>query len=202
MRLRGPENSGCSGISSVVAGATVLSKGALDFGESSPILFCGLDAEDACCAEGVLESAIALFGLRSPAFAAGRLGSFVTLVVLSDSVRLPLLAVASLEYPAQSSLFWLHVSQNGRSPEQHYISTIPHLQYQHSSRTTTSSLPLPARQTSSSNAPSLWMWCAIICDESQWLLGLLLIIVCALVLGRLCTIHLNDVHFYYYFRRN
>jgi hypothetical protein len=46
------------------------------------------------------------------------------------------------------------------------------------------------------------MWCAIICDESQWLLRLLLIVVCALILGRLCTVHLNDVHFYYYFRRN
>ena len=82
------------------------------------------------------------------------------------------------------------------------ISILPYVQIQHSSLTTTGSLPLPARQTSSSNAPSLWMWCAIICDESQWLLRLLLIVVCAFVLSRLCAVHLNDVHVYRYFRRN
>ena len=88
-----------------------------------------------------------------------------------------------------------HLSKN-------HISILPHIQFRHSNLTTTSSLSLPASQTSSSNAPPLWMWCAIICDESQWLLRLLLIVVCALVLGGLCTVHLNDVHFYYYFRRN
>lgn len=83
-----------------------------------------------------------------------------------------------------------------------HISVAPHIHFQHSSLTTTSGLSLPARQTSSSNAPPLWMWCAIICDESQWLLRLLLIVVCTLVLSRLCAVHLNDVHVYRYFRRN
>ena len=82
------------------------------------------------------------------------------------------------------------------------ISIPPQIQIQHLSLTTTCSLPLSTRQTSSSNAPPLWMRCAIIRDESQWLLRLLLIVVCALVLSRLCAIHLNDVHRYRYFRRN
>jgi hypothetical protein len=118
IRLRGPENNGCSGVSPVVAGATLLSRVALDFGEISPRSFGGIDVEGACWMEGVLEFGIASFVLRSPDFAADRLGSFVARVVFSDSVRLPLLAAASLEYPAQSSLFCLQVSQNGRSPEQ------------------------------------------------------------------------------------
>ena len=118
MRLRGPENNGCSGMSPVVAGATVVSRGVCVVGDSSPGLFGGFVVEDACWAEDVLESDGLSFALRSPAFATDRLGSFVTRVVLSGSVRLPLLAAASLEYPAQSSLFCLHVSQNGRSPEQ------------------------------------------------------------------------------------
>ena len=157
MRLRGPENNGCSGTSPVVAGATVLSRGALDFGEGSPILFCGLDAEDACCAEGVLESAIASFGLRSPAFAASRLGSFVILVVFSDSDRLPLPAAASLEYPAHSSLFWLHVSQNGRSPEQQT--------HQYTSICTNSTFqPYHYKQSSSSCTSNKQLQCAASLD--------------------------------------
>jgi hypothetical protein len=105
-------------MSPVFAGAAVVSRGAWVLGDSSPGLFSGFEVENACWAEDVLESDGMSFVLRSPAFAADRLGSFVTRVVLSDSVRLPLLAAASLEYPAQSSLFCLQVSQNGRSPEQ------------------------------------------------------------------------------------
>lgn len=130
IRLRGPENNGCSGMSPVVAGAVVLSTGAWAFGESSPELLGGFDVEDACWAEGVLESDGLPLVLCSPVFAADLLGSFVTRVVFSDSVRLPLLAADSLEYPAQSSLFCLHVSQNGRSPAQRkhqYTSTYRNL---------------------------------------------------------------------------
>jgi hypothetical protein len=177
-------------------------RGALVFGESSPRLVGGFDVADACWDEGNPEFGGLSFVLRSPAFGADRLDSAVTRVVFSDSVRFPVLAAASLEYPAQSSLFCLHVSQNGRSPEQHTHQYTSYTQLRHSNLTATSSLPLPARQTSSSNAPPLWMWCAIICDESQWLLRLLLNVVCAFVLGRLCAVHLNDVHVYCYFRRN
>ena len=185
-----------------VPGATVVSRGALVFGESSPRVFGAFNVADACWAEEVLESGVLSFVLRSLAFAADRLDSFVTRVVFSDSVRLPLLAAASLEYPAQSSLFCLQVSQNGLSPTQPTHQYTSYTRIEHSSLTTTSSLPLPARQTSSSNAPPLWMWCAIICDKSQWLLRLLLIIVCAFILSRLCAVHLNDIHVYCYFRRN
>lgn len=116
--MRGPENNGCSGMSPAVVGAAVAPSGTWVFGESSPGLFSGFDVEDACWVEDVVESDGLLLVLRSPTFTADRLGSFVTRVVLSDSVRLPLLAAASLEYPAQSSLFCLQVSQNGRSPAQ------------------------------------------------------------------------------------
>jgi hypothetical protein len=144
-------------MSPVVAGATLLSGCALDFGEKSPRLFGGFDAEDACCAEGVLESATASFGLRSPAFAAGRLGSLVILVVFSDSDRLPLPAAASLEYPAHSSLFWLHVSQNGRSPAKKT--------HQHTSAYTNPTFhPYHYKQSSSSCTSNKQLQCAASLD--------------------------------------
>lgn len=90
--------------------------GGLVFGESSLRLFVGFEVEDPCWTGDVLNSDELLFAARSSDFATDRLGSCVARVVFSDSVRLPLVAAASLEYPAQSSLFCLHVSQNGRSP--------------------------------------------------------------------------------------
>lgn len=83
-----------------------------------------------------------------------------------------------------------------------HISTLLHVRFSYLSLTTTSSLPFPTCQASSSNAPPLWMWCAVICDESQWLLRLLLGVLPAIIVGGLCSVHLNDVHVIYYFRRN
>jgi hypothetical protein len=67
--------------------------------------------------------------------------------------------------------------------------------------TTARCLPFPTRQTRSSNAPSLGMWCAVICDESQRLFWLLagrrgMVVVCGM-----CTVHLDDVHDVCYLRR-
>ena len=157
IRLRGPENNGCSGMSPEFAGAAVVSIGPFVFGESSTRLFGGFDVEDTCWAKVVLESGRLSFVMRSPAFAAGRLGSFVARVVLSDSVRLPLLAAASLEYPAQSSLFCLQVSQNGRSPEQQT--------HQYTSICTNSTFqPYHYKQSSSSCTSNKQLQCAASLD--------------------------------------
>ena len=67
--------------------------------------------------------------------------------------------------------------------------------------TTASRLPLPACQTSSSNAPSLGVWCAIICDESQRLFWLLAVGRGRIVVCGMCTVHLDDVHLVCYLRR-
>jgi hypothetical protein len=80
-----------------IAGAIMGFIGSMVFGESSPGLFGGFDVDDAFWAQNVPDSGELSFGLRSPGFAAERLGSFVTRVVFSVSVRLPLLAAASLE---------------------------------------------------------------------------------------------------------
>lgn len=71
-----------------------------------------------------------------------------------------------------------------------------------SSLTTTRSLPFSTRQASRSNAPPFGVRRAIIRDEAQRLLGLLLIVLSTLVVVRLSAVHLHDVHACCYFKRN